>query len=238
MNLPVCTNLTFGSDADGGSTATTASVSPNAKEPIFLSIASRTGISANPNTPTITGLGLTWTLVHSALFDSTSSSRRKGFVFMALAETTPTPGTIGIDFGGQAQTDVTWVVDQISRTKRDGVSGQGAIRQTGITIDEVGSTSVSASLAASPFPNNCTYGVICEDGIGGGTQTVGSGFTKIGEAHSASNVGLMTEFKTGVDTTVDASAGVSAFWGAMAFEINTATIKDIIGGCGPVAYNR
>ncbi len=119
-------NLTTGSDSDGGSGSTTASVAPSAYSLILLTVMSRTGITVNPNQPTVTGNGLTWVAIGSTVFDSTSSSRRRVTLFRALGAG-PTSGAITIDFGGQAQTDVTWVVDEASGVDTSGTNGSGAI---------------------------------------------------------------------------------------------------------------
>ena len=69
------TNLTSGW-VDGSFTSQdTSSVSPSGNKLILIAINQRTGITADPVEPTVTGNGLTWEKILSIITDSTGSSR-------------------------------------------------------------------------------------------------------------------------------------------------------------------
>lgn len=232
------TNLTAGSDVDGGSASTTASVSPTANNLILLTVASRTGITANPNQPTATGNGLTWVVVNTVIYDASSSSRRRITVFRALGAS-PSAGAISISFGGQNQTDIGWSVDSFS-SDTSGTNGSGAIVQSTTNKDETGTaTSLTVTLAAFGNAGNATFGGfgISDSGV---TKTAGSGFTKLGDgdAGGANGLAAITEFKNSNDTSVDMSFDAGTICGGIAIEIKaaaTSAVKDMIGGFIPFA---
>ena len=126
------TNLTAGNDAGvGGTSFTTASISPSSNTLIQASVITRT--SANdPNHATITGNGLTWVEVLSVNFDNSGSQKRLT-VLRALG--TASAGTCVIDFAAQSQTDCVWVIDQLATTDTSGTNGSGAIVQTASNTD-------------------------------------------------------------------------------------------------------
>ena len=217
-------NLTTGNDVDGGSSSTTASVSPTSNNLVLLTITSRTGITANPNQPTATGLGLTWVAVNSVVYDTTSSSRKRITTLRALG--TVTPGTITIDFGGQNQTHVYWSVDQVSGIDTSGTNGSGAIVQSATNKDETpiaADGTLTVTLAAFGNTNNGTFGAFAAD-PGEGLITVGSGFSVLGTV-STTTINLATEWRGGNDTTVTAindTTTLTAAIGGIAIEIKAA----------------
>ena len=172
-------NKTSGLDEDGGSSSTTASTTPASNKLQLLLVASRTGITANPNQPTATGNSLTWVAIASVIYDSTSSSRRRVTLFRALGAS-PTAGAITIDFNGQNQTDVVWILDEATGMDTSGTNGSGAIVQSATNVDEGGSaTALTVTLAAFGSVDNGTYGGFGWDGDP--TATAGTGFTEIDE---------------------------------------------------------
>lgn len=212
-------NLTSGGDLDGGSSSSTASIAPTANRLILLTVSSRTGITANPNQPTVTGNGLTWVAINSIVYDTTSSSRRRVTLFRAMGAA-PSAGAVAIDFGGQAQTDVGWSVDQSSSgVDISGTNGSGAIVQSATNKDEAGGTSLTVTLAAFGNSGNATFGAFAI-GDFGITPTVGSGFTMLGQSNigSGNGVDCFTEYKSTNDTSVDMDFGV-ALSGGIAIEI-------------------
>lgn len=234
-------NLTVGSDVDGGSSSTTASVSPASNNLVLLSVASRTGITTNPNQPTITGNGLTWVAIGTIIYDSTSTSRRRITIFRALGAS-PSAGTITIDFGGQNQTDIGWSVDQCSGIDTSGTNGSGAIVQSATNKDETGTaTSLTVTLGAFGGGNNVTFGAfgISDSDV---TKTAGTGFTILGDGDAGGTNGLasITEWKNSNDTSVDMSFDFGTICGGIAIELKAAVteaIKDIIGN-GVVPFAR
>lgn len=214
-------NLTNGEDSDGGSSSTTASVTPSSNALELLTVYSRTGISTNPNQPTVTGNSLTWVAIATVIYDDSSSSRRRITLFRALGAS-PSSGTITIDFGGQAQTDVGWSLDQATGTDTSGTNGSGAIVQSATNLDTgTSSTSLTVTLSAFGDSNNATFGAFSAGGSE--VQTVGSGFTQLSNRVLASaNISGLTEWKTANDTSVDYTVAAGEQMGGIAIEIKMA----------------
>lgn len=209
-------NLTSGSDTDAGSTATTASISPSANKLILLSVASRTAISTDPNQPTVTGNGLTWEVVNSIVYDTTSSSRRRITLFRAMGSS-PSSGAISIDFGGQAQDDaVVWNVDEVTGADTSGTNGSGAIVQSVTGKDEAAPAGLTVTLASFGNSNNATFGTFATDN--NTTFTAGSGFSILAQHTAGANtMAIVSEYKATNDTTVD--IGSTGSVGGIAVEI-------------------
>lgn len=214
-------NLTSGQDTDGGSGSTTASVSPSSNKLLLLTIASRTGITANPNIPTATSTGLTWEQVNTIVFDSSSSSRRRVTVLRALAAS-PSAGAIAIDFGGQNQSDVGWSLEEFTGMDISGTNGSGAIVQSATNSDESGSaTSITVTLAAFGSVDNATFGAFGTDEVI--SLTEGSGFTLLAKDNGTTTpIGYLTEFKSTNDTSVDMTSGAGMLVGGIGVEIKAA----------------
>lgn len=210
-------NLTSGNDTDGGSSSTSASISPASNALLLLAVSSRTNITADPNIPTVTGNGLTWVQIGTIVYDTTSASRKRITLFRALGAS-PSTGTVVIDSAGQAQTDVVWSIDQVTGVDTSGTNGSGAIVQVVTAKDEsLTVDNITATLAAFASANNGTYGAIANDNAS--AATVGSGFTQLAAPATAANQRLITEYKTTNDTTVNASFGTIGLMGAIAAEI-------------------
>lgn len=225
-------NIDAKTDTDGNSTATSNSISWSANDLIILIVNSRTGITANPNTPTPTVTGLTFALVDVTngfnIYDADSSSRKKLSVFTAIAGANGS-GSISLDFGGQNQTNIHIRIDKIT-----GQHLTGTIVQTNKNTDTDGG-SINVTLSAfADATNNLCYGVFASD-PGTGTMTQGSGFTKVGSTDDATII-TGSEYKigqdTGVDATFDSVAGART--GGIAFEIKALTTQ--IKKVSSVAY--
>lgn len=219
-------NLTTGEDSDGGSSETTASITPSANKLILASVTSRTGISTDPVEPTITGCGLTWVKVATAVYDTTGSSRRRITLFRAMGSS-PSTGSLTIDHAGQAQTDVVWTVDEITNADTSGTNGSGAIVQSVANTDETQTTgTLTVTLAAFANTNNATYGTFANFGDIAQTTSAGSGFTKVGEKlATTTNLHIASEFKATNDTTVDLTfSNATSQLGGIAIEIKAKTI--------------
>lgn len=215
------TSLTNGTDTDGGSGSTTASVTLTANCIVYLRVNSRTGITTNPNQPTATSTGATWVAVNSIVYDTTSSSRKRLTVLRTMVGSNQT-GTIAIDFGGQNQTDVEWSVETSDATvDTSGTNGSGATVQSAVGTDADGGT-ITVTLAAFGSSDNATYGAFANDS-GTGTMTAGSGFAALGvNAGAVFNGGM--EWKNSNDTSVDAvfDAVSGATSGGIAIEVKAA----------------
>lgn len=215
-------NKTSGYDTDGNSSSTTASITPASNKLQLLAISSRTNISTDPNAPTVTGCGLTWVQIATIVYDTTSASRRRLTLFRAMGSS-PSSGALTIDFGGQNQTHVTWVADEITGMDTSGTDGSGAIVQSATNKDEVGTTTFTVTLGAFSGSGNATYGAYGEIDATI-TITPGSGFTELAKATDggAGNVVTETEFKNSNDTSVDWTLSGTALPGGIAIEIKAA----------------
>jgi hypothetical protein len=206
--------------------ATTASYTPSANKLILVTVHSRTGISTEPNQPTLSGNDLTWVAIDSSYWDTSSSSRHKTSVFRSMGSS-PSTGALTIDFAGQTQTDISWIIDEFSEIDTSGTNGSGAVVQSNHNSDETGSaTSLTVTLSAFGSSNNATFGAFSSGGngtYGVGDLVAGSGFTIVGKQTEACVNG--TEFRNDNDISVDASyTENSSSWGGVAIEIKAATV--------------
>lgn len=204
-------------DTDGNnSISTTVSVSANAL--VIYTVQARNALTAEPVTPTISGtLGLTWTLEESSYWDTSSSSRRKIFVFRAVSSGAAS-GTIVATFSGQNNVTLIANVDEYTGADITGTNGSNGIPQS---VGNLGNSSTpSVTLAAFGSTNNHTYGVFGCDGPD--TWTVGSGFTQVATDDDGSGLSLFVERKDSNDTGVDCSLAVGGAWGGIALEIKEA----------------
>lgn len=211
-------NLTSGVQLTATS-ATSASITPTANNLVLVTVVSRTS-SGDPNHPTLTGNSLTYVEIASANYDNTGTQKRVT-LFRAMGSS-PTSGTIAIDFAGQTQTDIKWSVDQASGTDTSGTNGSGAIVQSATNADTSNlATALTVTLAAFSSTNNATYGGFGKGGSGG--HTVGSGFTQLSNETSAGAITVSTQWRVDNDTTVDVTSSEAGEQGGIAIEIKAAT---------------
>jgi hypothetical protein len=215
------TNLTSGSSITSGTSVATASISVTAGRAYIISVATRTGITADPNQPTATGASLTITAMSpgSTIYDNSSSSRRRLTSFVAECTST-TSGAITFDFSGQTQTTFVWTIEEVTGQDTTTLAVQSAVNQ-----DTTGTaSSLAVTLGAFSSADNATYGVFAT-GDGTGTRSVGSGFTQLANlADSVNNIGLISEWKATNDTGVDFSDSTVSELGGVAAEIKAAAV--------------
>ena len=213
-------NLTASYSTGTISSANTASISPSSNALILLSVMSRRGDSTEPSVPTVTGNGLTWVNVTSIYYDTASASRKKLSLFRAMGSS-PTSGAVTIDFSGENQTDIFWAIDEATGVSISGTNGSGAIAQSASVKDEGGAVNpLVVTLGTFSSTNNATYGTFTNDEGTGVASTPGSGFTQLSEQHPLLQ-GMLTEWKAGNDTSVDANMDVATLpnQGGIAVEI-------------------
>lgn len=208
------TNLTsFSSDTDATSYAT-SSISPSANKPILATVTSSK--ATTPDTPTLSGNGLTWVQIDTNNFD-TVGTQRTITMFRAMG-TSPTSGAVTASFAG-TQTACVIIIDELSGTDTSGTNGSGAIVQSAKNAEaSQAANTFTVTLAAFSSTNNATYG----SASNGDTAnfTAGTGFTSIGSASSATPiVRTLSEFRSDNDTTVDFGGSVGYTSGGIAVEI-------------------
>jgi hypothetical protein len=208
------------------SVANTASFAPAANRLALVLVNSRTNITADPNAPTLSGGGMTaWTQVATVVYDTTSASRKRVTLFRALQASPGASAALTIDFGGQTQTDIQWVVDEFQGMDTGGSNGADAIVQAVTNLNAAGTT-LTVTLAAFASANNATYGAF---GFGGPqTGTAGSGFTFAGQETSNAQLRAFTEFRNDNDTGVDITAGATTEIGGIAVEIKAAAASTTV----------
>jgi hypothetical protein len=221
------TNLTTGTDLDGNSSATTASVTLTANRLHLMTVVNWEADNNTAAIPTCTG----WTQVETLQFYTSVPIYARVTVLRRMPGSNET-GTHTIDFGGVNQTEVRWIIDQSDAdVETGGTNGSAAIVQTA-TNTAASATSITATLGAFSSANNGTYGAFGGYGFAN-TWTQGTGFTLLvsGASGGGNDVLACTEFRDSNDTTVDVTIDSAVQLGAIAIEIAAAG-----GGGGPASY--
>src|SRR3990167_9184029 len=216
-------NLTTGTDSDGGSGSSTASITLSANRLILLTVVSKTDITTNPNTPTATSTGATWEAVNNIVYDTSGTSRRKVSTLRTMVSSGQA-GVISIDFGGQNQSFVAWSVDEFSNVDTSGSNGSGAIVQSVAEKDETGNPPLIIDLATFGNVNNAAFGAfgISDQAI------VGAGFTALGLSEDVS-VAAATEYRPENDISIDMDWETAANQvGGIGVEIKAAAVSESI----------
>lgn len=223
--MPTITNLTSGA----GSAATsfnTASVAPTGSRLILVSVHAyiSTG-SVQPATPTVTGNGITYTLVLSQVADNSGTDRANVFLFCGMA-TSPSSGAINISFGATTMTRCAWAVDQSDSdidlstgTGTGRTNGQCAIAQTVGNVT-AGATSLSVSYSPSMRSDSAGYSM-----WGHQTQEVKTprtSWTELSDVTSVTLATMETQYFAGTDSAASASWTTSGRAGGIAIEVKKA----------------
>lgn len=213
------THITTAGNGSGLTSYTTASGSPTANSLQLLMVGSQTA-APTTNIPTVTGAGLTWVQVATAI---DSGNQRRVTVFRALG--TPSAGALTIDFAGQAQVRCGWSWSEASGTDTSGTNGSGAIVQSASALNNGGTvTGLTVTLGAFASPSNATYGAIRHGTTTAQTVTPGAGFNELGEAPSGSFITYQSQYQLANDTSVDWTwPSEAAFDEAIAIEIKAAS---------------
>lgn len=219
--------LASGVDSDGGTSATSASISPTGDALVICDVLNFNGdASAPPATPTVAGNSLTWTQVATLVYADLGGGEIVRCTRFRAMGASPSSGTVVISCG-VAQAVIAYSIYEITGVDTSGTHGSGAVVQT-VTNSTAGATSLTVTLSAFGSANNMAIG-----GFGYGLDTsdftLGTGFTLIHEAGGGS---FITEYRLN-DTTVDITNSTSQALGGIASEI-----KEAGGGGGlsiPVA---
>jgi hypothetical protein len=217
--VPTVTNLTSGAGSAATSFAT-ASVAPTGNRLILVSVHAyiSTG-SVQPATPTVTGNGITYTLVQAQDVDTSGVDRATEWVFRGLA-TSPSSGAITISFGAVTMTRCAWSVDQSdSDIDLSGVNGAGAIAQK-VGATSAGATSLSVSYSPAMRSDSAGYsawGHQVQE-----VKTPRTSWTELSDVTSVTLATMETQFFSGTDTAASASWTTSSRAGGIAIEIKKA----------------
>lgn len=218
MAVAVANKLSSGASA--ASSAVTPSVTPVANRLYLLTVATRTAITADPNTPTATGAGLTWVQVATTLYDTTSSTRKRITMFRAMG--VGSAGALTIDFTGQTQTDIEYILDEFTGVDAGGTNGSSAIVQSNVNSDGTATImAVTVTLAAFKGAGNATYG---SSAIGQhSVYTPDTGYSTVTQDTATTNDAI-SQFNVGNDTSVVFTWADPTEIGAIAVEIKVARL--------------
>ena len=217
MTAPTFTNLTNGAAA-GATSGVTASVAPTGDRLILVSVHAylSTG-SVQPATPSVTGNGITYTLVQAQNTDDAGTDRATMWVFRGMASS-PTSGAITISFGAVSQTRIFWSVDQSdANVNTSGTNGSGAVVQsTGVTLAVAGtSASVNYPTAMrSSSSGFSAWGHQVQEG-----KTPRTSWTELADNSSQTLAPLETQYMAATDTAGSVTWATSSRGGGIILEI-------------------
>lgn len=217
MPGPTFTNLTAG----GGSTATsftTASVSPSGDRLTVVSVhAYRSTGSTAPSAPSVTGNGITYSLIHTQDVDNAGTDRATVFVYTGVASTA---GVITVSFGAITMTRCVWVVDQSDANVVTTGNGADAVLQhVGLTSGSVSSQSVGYTQVQS---GTTMYAVFAHQT--NVATTPRASWTEVADTFPVTLASLETQYFTGSDTAASASWGTAARTGGVVLEVTAPSI--------------
>jgi len=216
------TNLTGGGVASSTST-TTASVSPTADCLVLVTVHAyiSTG-SVQPATPSVTGNGITYTLVKAQDVDTAGTDRATMWVFRGMSAS-PTSGAITISFGAVSQTRIQWAVDQSTAdVNTSGTNGAGAVVQsTGVTL---GSAATLASVNYATTMRSTSAGYSAWGHQVQEAKTPRSGWTELADVNTVSLASVETQYIAGTDTAGSSSWATSSRAGGIILEIAPAPV--------------
>ena len=211
---------------------TTASIAPAANALITVAVLGHNSTAAPP-APSVTGGGMTWTVVSSVVFDGVATPHKRLTVYQAQSAT-PTSGPLTITWTSSVS-NCQWIVMQWA--------GATGILQSGSTQGDA-ATGLTVNLAAFGNSNDVAYGVF---GLAKAAPavTAGSGFTLNAEQGSLESpaADLASESATNLASVAATWGGANA--GMIALEIGagqsgppptTSTLSLSISGTGSVSF--
>lgn len=200
-----CTRLTNDFSLAGGTTATSASISPAANSAIVVAVTSYDGGSGNTSMA-VSGLGLSWTTkINGANYEGGGSGR----VWVFVAYGSPSAGQLTFTF--TVDSFVNWVVDNIT--------GTVSSTPTNANVDDNNGTGTAASATLGAFANaaNGTWAYcLAHDAV---NHEPGTGFTEVLQNNAIFDWVSSTIYQDSNDTSVDITLSGSALWGMVALEI-------------------
>jgi hypothetical protein len=170
--------MTNGDNSTGGTSATTASISPAANSLVIVSVSG--GLNGG-TIPTVTGAGGTWTLI-AYEDDAGGSGGNHGIALFRDLSASPGSGALTISFGSTAENHITWSVDEFAGVVTAGTHGSGAVVQSVVGTATATNAGQTVTLATLGSPNNAAYGFLRSSSIP--TVTAGSAFTELANNHA------------------------------------------------------
>jgi len=199
-----------GTDA---SSYSTASWTPTAGD-LLLAFVSSTFSGGTPNTPTVSGNGLTWSQAATYAHDTSGTEGR--LTLLVAVATSPTAGVTTASFGGQTQLSGQMHIIAVAGADTSG-GALAAIVQT--VTGAVNASATSGSLTYAALGNTSNGIVSAFWHQANETTTPGTGDTELADTGQAGPSGNM---ETQYETNATAAGGTwttSAGWGALGAEV-------------------
>lgn len=197
-----------------GTSASTASITASAGKLYIVIVGTKINAST-PNTPTMSGASQTWTQIVSAA--KTTAQRMRTTAFRALPSSGGS-GALTIDFAGQSQERIGYIVIELTGIDDSGGSNGSAAVVQSSGAEVTSGTSWTINLSAFGKADNLALGginLLDPAGI-----TPGSGFSELAEVTTAES-NVQAEISAASDTSVDWTFD-SAYGAAVAMEIKAA----------------
>jgi hypothetical protein len=177
-------NLTFG-HAESTPVAVTEPIDPPADTVVLAHVMGFR--PSEPTPPTLTGAGLTWSLVGGNL-----DGEKRHFVYRGIGHD-PMAGPVSIDWGGQP-TETLWIID-VARGAATGNDGADAIVQ--FASQESQRNAASGSIELQPFADPVHDAAVCFALAGSGAASdiaPAHGFTETAEADNPGQNLIISDF--------------------------------------------
>ena len=223
-----CIDYDSGGSTSNASSYTTTSGTPTANDLILAWVVNSK--ATTPDTPTMSGNGLTWVQIDTQAFFTAATPLRRITLFRAMGAS-PTAGSATIDYAGVNQTGTAWSIIQCSNVDTSGTNGSGAVVQS--AKDKVDSDTVlTVTLAAFGSTRNATAEGFGYGGSNAATLLPGDGFqSRTGSASYATpNTSITSGWRKSNDTGADMQSDQTGGIGGIAVEIkNSVTSSTTFG---------
>lgn len=194
--------------------ATTTSYTPGNNSLMIATVVNSK--ASTPETPTVTGNGLTWVQIGSSIaFSTTASPTKRITVFRAMG-TGGTNGTVSAAFGGVNQTGCDIIVDEWTGAATDGTNGSGAIVTSTTNSPDTAGTAASVTNSALSDSRNASVGCM---GNGDNTAITSSDTLIQQVSYATPTTGAATSWSTTGDLTINFAWTNSARWACVGLEI-------------------
>lgn len=219
---PVLIYSTLGSNTPGSTTAassyaTGASFTPTANALCLCGVVNSK--ASAPDTPTVSGNGLTWVQIATVTFNSIASPTVRATLFRALGAS-PSNGATTADFGGVNQTGGHIFVCQFKNTDTSGTNGSGAIVQSTTNRGDA-SANPNITLSALAQSRNAVFAWF-GNSLNGFAGTAETGWTEDYDGgYNTPATGGYATHHIGLNDASIAVTASSSSWGGVGAEIKS-----------------